>query len=65
MCGYLKKRAATEMVAVRHVIMSMLSAQGIHINEVDMMEDGRRLRGRQTPKQAEADAAPAEAPADA
>ena len=41
----LKKRAAEEMVSLRHVIMTALRAQGISINQADMVEDGRRLRG--------------------
>ena len=41
----LKKRAAEDMVSLRHVIMMALRAKGIPINDVDMVEDGRRLRG--------------------
>ena len=41
----LKKRAAEEMVSLRHVIMMSLRAKGIPINDVDMVEDGRRIRG--------------------
>jgi hypothetical protein len=41
----LKKRAAEEMVSLRHLIMTALRNQGIHINDADMIEDGRRLRG--------------------
>jgi len=33
------------MVSVRHIIMSALKADGIDIKAVDMIEDGRRLRG--------------------
>ena len=40
----LKKRAAEDMVSLRHMIMKALRAQGIAINEADMVEDGRRLR---------------------
>jgi hypothetical protein len=40
----LKKRAAEQMTSLRHVIMVALRAEGIHINDVDMNEDGRRLR---------------------
>ncbi len=40
----LKKRAAEDMVSLRHVIMMALRAKGIPINDVDMVEDGRRLR---------------------
>lgn len=41
----LKHRAAEDMVSLRHIIMMALRAQGISINEADMIEDGRRLRG--------------------
>lgn len=41
----IKMRAAREMVSVRHVIMAALQANGIAINDADMIEDGRRLRG--------------------
>jgi hypothetical protein len=41
----IKTRAAQEMVSVRHVLMSALKAHGIAINDADMIEDGRRLRG--------------------
>lgn len=41
----IKMRAARQMVSVRHVIMSALKADGIAINDADMIEDGRRLRG--------------------
>jgi hypothetical protein len=40
----LKKKAAEEMVSLRHVIMTALRDKGIHINEADMIEDGRRFR---------------------
>jgi hypothetical protein len=40
----LKIRAAKEQVSVRHIIMTALKAQGIEISDVDMVEDGRRLR---------------------
>ena len=40
----LKKRAAEDMVSLRHIIMMALRAQGIAINDADMVEDGRRLR---------------------
>ncbi len=40
----LKKRAAEEMVSLRHLIMTALRERGIPINEADMIEDGRRLR---------------------
>jgi hypothetical protein len=41
----LKIQAAEEMVSLRHLIMTALRAQGISINDADMVEDGRRLRG--------------------
>ncbi|MBJ7532954.1 hypothetical protein JDN40_02340, partial [Rhodomicrobium vannielii ATCC 17100] len=40
----LKKMAAEEMVSLRHVIMMALREKGIHVNDADMIEDGRRLR---------------------
>jgi hypothetical protein len=40
----IKKRAAEEMVSLRHVVMTALRAQGIVIADADMIEDGRRLR---------------------
>jgi hypothetical protein len=40
----LKKKAAEEMVSLRHVIMTALKKQGVVINDADMIEDGRRLR---------------------
>ena len=40
----LKKRAAEEMVTARYFIMQILREKGIPINDIDMMEDGRRLR---------------------
>jgi hypothetical protein len=40
----LKKRTAEEMVSLRYFIMEALRAKGIPINEVDMIEDGRRHR---------------------
>jgi hypothetical protein len=44
----IKTPAAQEMVSVRHIIMSALKAKGIAINDADMIEDGRRLRGDAT-----------------
>lgn len=41
----IKMRAAQEMTSARHVIMTALKASGIAINDADMVEDGRRLRG--------------------
>ncbi len=40
----LKKRAAEEMITLRHVIMVALRDKGIHINDADLNEDGRRQR---------------------
>jgi hypothetical protein len=40
----IKMRAAKDMVSVRHVIMLALRETGIEINDVDMVEDGRRYR---------------------
>lgn len=40
----LKIRAATQQVSVRHVVMSALMKDAITIKDVDMIEDGRRLR---------------------
>lgn len=41
----LKIRSAKEQVSVRHLIMTALKGQGVDIRDVDMIEDGRRLRG--------------------
>ena len=41
----IKMRAAQQMVSARHIIMEALRAQGIDIKDVDMVEDGQRLRG--------------------
>jgi len=40
----LKQRVAEDMVSLRYFIMEALRAKGIKINEVDMIEDGRRFR---------------------
>jgi hypothetical protein len=40
----LKIKAAEDMVSTRHIIMSALRRAGIRIDDVDMVEDGRRLR---------------------
>lgn len=42
----LKIRAAQRQTSLRHVIMSALTLDGITITDADMVEDGRRLRGR-------------------
>ena len=40
----LKMRHAKEMVSVRYLVLTALREIGIEINEVDMIEDGRRYR---------------------
>jgi hypothetical protein len=40
----LKKKAAEDMVSLRHVILSALRDRGFHIHDADMFEDGRRFR---------------------
>ena len=45
----LKTRAARKMISVRHLIMRMMQEAGITIEEGDMIEDGRRLRGKNSP----------------
>lgn len=42
----LKTKAARQMVSVRHLIMSALIDTGIEIKDGDIIEDGRRLRGK-------------------
>ncbi len=44
----LKTRAAQQKVSLNHIILSALKAAGITIREADLVEDGRRLRGRNT-----------------
>lgn len=41
----LKIRSAHRQTSVRHIIMTALRGDGISIADVDMVEDGRRLRG--------------------
>jgi plasmid stability protein len=41
----LKIRAAHKQTSVRHIIMTALKGEGIVIADVDMVEDGRRVRG--------------------
>ncbi len=41
----LKIRAAHKQTSVRHIVMTALKSEGIAIAEVDMVEDGRRVRG--------------------
>jgi plasmid stability protein len=43
----LKIRAAHKQTSVRHIVMAALKGEGFTIAEVDMIEDGRRLRGRE------------------
>jgi hypothetical protein len=40
----LKRRALDNRCSARHIIMKALRAYGIHIDDEDMPEDGRRLR---------------------
>ena len=42
----LKIRAAHKQTSVRHVLMEALRGEGFTIHEIDMVEDGRRLRGK-------------------
>jgi len=41
----LKVRAAHKQTSVRHIVMTALKGDGIAIAEVDLVEDGRRVRG--------------------
>ncbi len=41
----LKMLVAREMVSVRYLLLSALRSKGISIRDVDMIEEGRRLRG--------------------
>lgn len=41
----LKVKAAHKGTSVRHIILTALKEQGYAIAEIDMVEDGRRLRG--------------------
>ncbi len=45
----LKIRAAHQQTSVRHIVMTALKGQGVAIREVDMVEDGRRIRGANKP----------------
>lgn len=40
----IKRRALEHRCSARHVIMKALRAYGVHIDDEDMPEDGRRLR---------------------
>ena len=41
----LKIRAAHKQTSVRHIVMTALKGEGITIADIDMVEDGRRMRG--------------------
>ena len=41
----LKIRAAHKQTSVRHIVMTALKGEGLTIADVDMIEDGRRVRG--------------------
>jgi len=41
----LKIQAVQQQTSLRHVVMSALKIAGVKISDVDMVEDGRRLRG--------------------
>ncbi len=45
----LKIRAAQRQTSVRHLVMTALRNDGIAIQEIDMIEDGRRTRGTARP----------------
>ena len=42
----LKIRAAKQQTTVKHVILKCIRANGITVNDADMIPDGRRLRGK-------------------
>lgn len=42
----LKTRAARDRVSINHILMKALTLAGIPIKAEDMIEDGRRLRGK-------------------
>ncbi|HEX2839941.1 hypothetical protein [Hyphomicrobium sp.] len=42
----IKLRAARERVSINHIVLKALHAAGYHIKPEDMIEDGRRLRGK-------------------
>lgn len=44
----LKIRAAQEQTSLKHVVMKALRKDGVTIRDVDMIEDGRRIRGGAT-----------------
>lgn len=41
----LKIRAAQQQTSLKHVVMTALVKDGVTIQDVDMVEDGRRIRG--------------------
>lgn len=41
----LKIRAAQRQTSLKHVVMTALVKDGVTIKDIDMIEDGRRLRG--------------------
>lgn len=43
--GHIRK----ERVTLNHLILSALREKGFHVEEADMIEDGRRLRGKNIP----------------
>lgn len=45
----LKIRAAHQQTSLKHVVMKALRKDGITIQDADMIEDGRRLRGGNRP----------------
>jgi hypothetical protein len=42
----LKTRALRQRVSINHILLKALDQAGIHIKPEDLVEDGRRLRGR-------------------
>lgn len=42
----IKLRAARERVSINHIVLKALHDAGYHIKPEDMIEDGRRLRGK-------------------
>lgn len=42
----IKLRAARERVSINHIVLKALHDAGYHIKSEDMVEDGRRLRGK-------------------
>ena len=46
----LKISAARKQTSVRHIVMTALRGEGFTIAEIDMVEDGRRVRGATNPQ---------------